>query len=88
MRGDEEKFQRLARAANMENGDIGLILQIIAFHRVHEVQSGTRAARILREKFPGVAENIPAALDRNALAPEIVARLTAELRIVEPTRAD
>ena len=85
MKGDEETFLRLARMASVENGPIGLILQIIASQRVHDEQARLRAQQTLREKFPGVVVNIPAALDRYALAPQIVAKLTAELRTIEPT---
>jgi hypothetical protein len=38
----------------------------------------------LREKFPGVAADAPAALDRYAFTPEIVARLMAQWRELEP----
>jgi adenylate cyclase len=80
MRGEEQKFLAMARAAYMENSALGLVLQMIAFDRLHDAQARARAERMLQEKFPGFAADIAAALDRYALAPEIIAKLDSELR--------
>jgi len=84
MRGDEERFRALARAGFMENGAIGLILRAIAAHRSDDRTAVRLAAHMLQEKFPGVAADVPAALDRYAFAPEIVAKLMAQWRALSP----
>lgn len=83
MRDDEARFRSLARAVSMENGSIGLILRAIAAHRAGDREAVREAAQKLGEKFPGVAADVPAAFDRYALAPDIVAKLTGQWRAVQ-----
>jgi len=84
MRADESRFQTLARAASMENGSVGLILRAIAAHRAGDREGVRLAAQMLREKFPGVAADVPATLERYALAPDIVTKLLAQWRALQP----
>ena len=84
MRGDEARFQRLARAPGMDDSALGLMLAMAASRQLRDARAGARAALALREQFPGVAADVPAALRRYALAPEIVARLLTVLQQDEP----
>ena len=54
-------------------------MQIVSCDRLHNSETLARAKSALREKYPGVAADIPAALDRYAFTPEIQTKLLADL---------
>lgn len=83
MRDDEARFRSLARAGFMEKGAIGLILRAIAANCAGDREATRAAAQMLRQKFPGVAADVPATLDRYAFAPEIVTKLMGQWRAVQ-----
>lgn len=79
MRGDDEKFLKSCRYASRDGDPLGLLLQIASCNRTHDPKSAARATAILREASPGVAADIPAALDRYGFTPEIQAKLLFDL---------
>ena len=80
MHGDEVKFLDYCHAGNAENSALGLLINILACRKLEETVAVDHARKTLRETFPGVAADIPAALDRLALLPEIQTKLLADLR--------
>jgi hypothetical protein len=72
---DNDSFDEICRSADLEDSAIGLLLQIVSGQKTGDAYSVDQAEKFLREKFPGVAADIPAALDRHAFIPEIRAKL-------------
>jgi hypothetical protein len=72
---DDDRFYELCRSADLEDSAIGLLLQIISGRKTGDACSMDQAESLLREKFPGVAADIPAVLDRQAFIPEIRTKL-------------
>lgn len=81
MRGDDGRFQEICRSSGLEEGAIGLLLQIVSSHKTRDASAQRNAAELLRVMFPGVAADISAALDRYAFIPEIQARLLGDLAL-------
>ena len=79
MQGESERARRHALRAGTDNFPLGLIARIIAFHQLGDADAGNAARRRLSEKYPAVAADIPATFDRFQMAPEIRARLIADL---------
>jgi tetratricopeptide (TPR) repeat protein len=72
---DNDSFDEICRSADLEDSAIGLLLQIVSGQKTGDAYSVDQAEKFLREKFPGVAADIPATLDRHAFIPEIRAKL-------------
>jgi tetratricopeptide (TPR) repeat protein len=79
MRGDEMRIRDFARRASAADGSIGLLLKIAVCHQYHDADGAARAYELLLQKFPGVATDVPAALDRYAFSDKIKEKLLSDL---------
>jgi adenylate cyclase len=79
MRGDEQSAFRHAMRNSATRFPLGILARIIVAHEQGDAAAAAQWTKRLFADYPAFANDVPAAFDRYAMAPEISARLLADL---------
>jgi hypothetical protein len=86
LKGDDIRAARHSGRKNALSSPLGHIARIIVANRENNIARVQSARQDLQTQFPGFAADIPAALDRYAMIPQLRERLLADLG-ESPSRA-